>query len=394
MVLDSHRREFLKYGGVVTGTLLAGCAGGGDGGDGSSDDGGSDGSDGSGSDGGSDGSSDGSSGDGGDDTTTQDQEMADTIQMYGIDNFEDRQIGQAFNEQTGTSIETTVLLGGENSGRYIREHQNDVHTADIVQGFDQNNHPIIDEGLVGDPELPNKRAVFSEEYETYLEEQVFGNLENPDQAGNLVPLCSILSAFAYNPDLVDEPPQSYEDLLDDRFQDDIIMLSYNVDGWYDQLAREHDEDYATQFIQDLDDQNPQYMEGSPLAALEAVGSGQAKVLGDSFATHVEFMKGQGLPVDWSWGEFLWSQRWTLCLADTAPRKETARQFCQFAASEEGQEKMAQIFGGVQPFHENLEHPNDNIRQALEEQNPTVRPQAMSREDEQYFESRVEELIGV
>mgnify|MGYP000666390956 CR=1 FL=1 len=405
MVRDSHRRDFLKYGGVVAGTLLAGCAGGdGGSGDGESGDGGSnggssgDGSGGSSGDGGSDGSSgDGSSGgDGGDggSTQTEAQELADTIQMYGIDKFEDRAIGQGFQEQTGTSIETTVLLGGENSGRYLREHRNDVHTADIVQGFDQNNHPIIDAGLVADPELPNKRAVFDEEYETYLEEEVFGNLESPSQAGQLVPLCSILSGFAYNTDLVDDPPTSYEDLLDDRFQDEIIMLSYNVDGWYDQLSREHDEEYAADFIQRLDEQNPQYMGGSPLAALEAVGAGQAKLLPDSFATHVEFMKGQGLPVDWSWGEFIWSQRWTLCLTETAPRMATAKRFCQYAASEAGQQKMAQIFGGVQPFHENVQHPNDNIRQALEEQSPTVRPQAMSREDEQYYESTVEDLIGV
>lgn len=386
MTLDNQRRRLLKYGGVVAGTALAGCTGG-DGGDGGGEGGdGSDGGDGAG----------GADGGGGDGTDSGDEGgdggTGGTVQMYGIDEFETRALGEGLQEEHDISVETTVLLGGENSGRYIREHNQGVHEADVVQGFDENFIALIDheDDLIADPELPNFDAVWTDEYLTYLSEQIFNSEE---AARQMVPLGGFLSSFAYNENLTEEPPETWDDLLAPRFEDEIILLTYNISGIWDHYGRHYGDDAADEFIQDLDEQNPQYISGSPIQAAQQVGAGQAKLAPDSFVAHVAMLQAD-LPLSWTWPEFIWRQYWGMMLMENAPNFDAAKTFCQYAASQDGQERFSQLFGGCLAAHEDVPHGNSTAEERLAEYDGEIRNQAQWDEREQLAEQRVDELIGV
>jgi len=401
MVRDSHRRDFLKYGGVVAGTLLAGCTGG-DGGSGDGGSGDGDSNDGSSGDGGSDttssdGGSDGSAGDGEStetDTETQSQELADQVVMYGIDPFEDRALGKSFKEEYGPTIATTQLLGGQNSGRYVREHNNGVHNADIVQGVVENNLALVnhEDDLIADPELPNFDKVWDDEFFTYMAEEIY-----KDEAATekMVPLGGTIGGnFAYNTSLVDDPPTKWEDLLADRFTDDIILLTYNVSGLWDHYERHYDEEKADEFLVALDEQNPTYISGSPIAAVQKVGAGQAKVAPDSFTTHVEMFKEQGLPLEWEWPEFMWKQHWSMMLMEEAPHYQAAKTFCQYATSEAGQQAFGKLFGGMDTAHKDIPHGNSKVEEQIQSYEGEIRPQAQWDEREKYCDQKVNDLIGI
>lgn len=375
MAVDNNRRAVLKFSGAaIAGMTMAGCIGDDDDAPETAP-----------------GVDDDDDHDDGDDTEPEDH---GAIQIYGIEEWEETAVGEQFTDDTGYEMETTILLAGENAARYIREYESDVHIPDIIQGFDENFSPLVehDDTLIADPELPNKDEVYPEEYEQHLAEEI---LLDEEAASNIVPLMSFLSCFSYNPDITDEPPQSYEDLLEPRFEDDIIMLAYNVSGFYDQLWREHDEEYAEEFILALDEQNPDYVGESPLAALEMVGAGQAKVLPDSFVSHNLFFQEAGLSLDYSWGEHIWRHDWGAALTTSADREDQAREFLHFMASREGQELLSQLFGGTEPFHEDLPHGSPEAEERFAEEQPTVRPQSMPAERERYIEEEVlPELIGL
>src|SRR5690606_33549111 len=105
--------------------------------------------------------------------------------------------------------------------------------------------------------------------------------------------------IVYNTDLVDEAdvPESYEDLLDDRFAGEILMVDpRRFPTFLDFCSVLHGE-YGDAFLTDLAAQDPRIVESST-PGLQALAAGEAELLFPTLPVAALALIDQGAPVDY------------------------------------------------------------------------------------------------
>lgn len=250
-------------------------------------------------------------------------------------------ISDAFSEKYG--IEVEFIRGGSSSTRerFGGEAEAGATVADLVL---ISNSPWNDEGIekgwfidIAEADIPG------------IPEDIPEDFRRPD-AGSAVAGIDPF-AIAYNTELVspDEVPSDWEDLLDERWTGEILLIDPDTTS-YTWAWSAVESKYGESLIADLGEQVvPRlYPLLSPL--LEALAAGEGAIGIPPAATSVADAKASGLPVDFVLPEFAWATEYIVGLSADAPNPNAARLFTHFLYLGEGQDILAGVDGMYSPFH--------------------------------------------
>lgn len=347
------RRTFIKTVGAAGAlglTGLAGCSGGGDGGDGGGD----------GEDGG-DGSGDG----GGGSTTTTTDELEDELVIYSP---VPRDMISWFEEETGVSVELVTGAGPQTTARFFSEQESGQYNADMMYGPTSTYLPNPDSVLehtipITDFDV-DRQAVMPDELYDKWESKMPG-----DVFAHMLPDNTLTHrVFAYSTDL-DEPPTSYDDLLEERFHDNIVAQPFFMDTYAQILIRALGSVEATEeYYRGLKDQNLLIQ----IAELNPILEGRATVSFLATDTSGSMTRmDQGAPIDVTMPEEGVAYTGSAyVVAENAPHPNAAQKFLEMQLSEEGQKYIQSIKGGRDPISPDIPHGNERMRELIEEHDPS------------------------
>nr|WP_114372253.1 extracellular solute-binding protein [Salicibibacter kimchii]AXF55928.1 extracellular solute-binding protein [Salicibibacter kimchii] len=174
--------------------------------------------------------------------------------------------------------------------------------------------------------------------------------------------------FAYNPELVseDELPETWDDLLDERWEDELQMPNPAASGTatllvLSQLIDKGEEDAWEYFDELVEQMNA--MPDSGLSPTEAVTSGEASI-GIGFDFMAYQFQDRGESVDFHVPESTPVLVNPAAVVEDGPNPEGAQQFMEFLLSEEGQEIKAD-WGHI-PLHPDVESQTPLDAESLED----------------------------
>lgn len=275
MVHDSTRRSYLRYVGAASvGGLISGCIGGDSTGEGGSQD--------------------------GDDGEMSLEELsekaAEELSGNGKVNFttnldeeiitqmEEEDIFEGVYEPLNGNVETQV--GGDPLiTKYIREQKAGNPTIDIFAHSNQTQMVQDDAPFADLSNLPGWQN---------LPEQL---QRSPKTGYHRLQM----RGLSYNDDLVDEPPETYEDLLKPRFSDKKVVLDWTPNAIITGAVFERlGEDY----VKDLKAQNPTMIQ-SGYGITQETAAGDHHVAFLSILKHVLQFQEENLPVKAVWNPDIW-----------------------------------------------------------------------------------------
>lgn len=232
-------------------------------------------------------------------------------------------VAQQFGEKYGITVEATRVLSTELEQRYSAEAEAGVVSADVVlttdTGFVESsveNGWMLDLNAAGIPGYPGD---FPEEFR---------------RGPTAIPLATYFG-IGYNTDLVseEEAPTEWEDLLDPRWQGQIITPDLNSAIVWMQLWDVLERELGSDFVQGVGEQDLIVIDVS-VAALEALGAGEASLL---IATPNLIASGadRGAPVAYRQPDLGVEVPFPLGLSADAPHPNAARLFVHWLLSDEG-----------------------------------------------------------
>lgn len=102
--------------------------------------------------------------------------------------------------------------------------------------------------------------------------------------------------IGYNTNVVEDPPEQWPDVLDERFRDLILLPDPAASGAYTFVWAAVLEEYGEQFFTDLLAQNPRFFE-SGVPATEALAAGEGGLQFPAVGGQIAGPQAQGAPVD-------------------------------------------------------------------------------------------------
>ena len=362
------RRQFLKYGGAAATVVgLAGCVGG-DGGAGS------DGGDGS--DGGGDGSG---GGDGGSTTTTsadgggEDYDVEDKLVIYSPIPDD---IIPWFEEKTGIDVELVTGVGPKVTARFFQEQSAGQYNADIMYGPTSTYLPNPDTVV----EHTQTITDFGVDRQSVMPEGIYDKWSSkmPDELfSRLMPNHTLTNRVFTVSTSLDDPPTSYQDLLDSSYDENVVAQPFFMDTNAAVLQRAlGSEQAARDYLQSLKEQNlliqvkevQPILEGRATVAFLATDGGGSITRMDQGAPITVTIPEEGVPQTAA----------AYVMAKNAPHPGAARKFMELQLSEEGQKYMQGVKGGRDPLRPEIPHGNERMRELMTDDNTF--PMMLTREE--------------
>jgi iron(III) transport system substrate-binding protein len=163
----------------------------------------------------------------------------------------------------------------------------------------------------------------------------------------------------WNTGLVPDGIDDFEDLLDPELADGRIGLPEPTAASFVDMYVYLEEEYGTDFLEDLAAQNPR-MYASTAAAGQAVLSGEISVA--PFAPPAEGDIERGAPVDFWVPDALWGARYNGGVLASAPHPHAAQLLADYMISPEGQELVQKGFASIYPDVPGTLVSNEDVRQ--------------------------------
>jgi iron(III) transport system substrate-binding protein len=244
-----------------------------------------------------------------------------------------RVMSEAFQRETGI----TVLMTRRSSGETYAQ----------VRAEEGQPRGDVWWGGTGDPHLQAAQEGLTEEYRSERLEELHDWAQNQAEAADYrtVGIYAGALGFGYNTDLVTEdPPRCWEDLLDERYRDDIQIANPNSSGTaYTMLAtmvQLMGEEEAFEYLRQLDANVSQYTQ-SGSAPIRAAATGET-ALGIVFMHDVITHVVQGAPVEVvAPCEGTGYEIGSMSLIAGGPNPENARTWYDWALTPEAQELGAE-----------------------------------------------------
>lgn len=141
----------------------------------------------------------------------------------------------------------------------------------------------------------------------------------------------------YNTDLLSEPPESFDDLLDPELDGRMLFSNPEASpvplGYFDVLYE--DPDYGPDFLEALGAQNLGIVD-SAVGGTEQVASGEYAVIFVTTISLVEDLKAQGAPIDWAYLEPISATQVYSAIPTEAAHPNAARLLMNFLLTLDGQ----------------------------------------------------------
>jgi len=200
----------------------------------------------------------------------------DELNIYSARHYDtDDQLFEGFTEATGIRINLIEGSGEELVARILNEGANS--PADILI--------TVDAGRLWRAE---QEGIFQSVSSETLEERVPDYLRHPD--GLWFGFSTRARALYYNPELVDEPPTSYEDLTDPRFEGLVCLRSgsniYNL-SLMSSMIEVHGEEGATEWAEGIVANFARDPQGGDTDQIRGVATGECGV---AVANHYYYLR--------------------------------------------------------------------------------------------------------
>lgn len=201
---------------------------------------------------------------------------AQELNIYSARHYDtDQQLFDGFTEATGITINLIEGSGEELVARILNEGANS--PADILI--------TVDAGRLWRAE---QEGVFQQVTSEILEERIPAYLRHPE--GLWFGFSTRARALYYNPEIVDEPPTSYEDLTDPRFEGLVCLRSgsniYNL-SLMASLIDVHGEEGATEWAEGVVANFARDPAGGDTDQIKGVASGECGV---AVANHYYYLR--------------------------------------------------------------------------------------------------------
>lgn len=252
-------------------------------------------------------------------------------------------------------VEVLRLVTGELAVRYAQERESGSSLADVI--------------TLTDPEF-----IANGEADGWWETDVPVDSGWPsDAVSNGVARTGILALIlGYNTDSVDpgDVPSTWEDLLDPRFRDRIMIGDLRGVPSYLALAELWSNEYGDDFLTDLTAQNPRWVAGM-VPGNESLGSGAADLLIPNARPAATTLIDAGAPIELvELAPTTGSEYYTAVPSD-APDDDLARLFFEFLTTVEGQNAFNGTVG-ASPRDDTTTHPLPEYYVPLDELLPAAR----------------------
>jgi len=342
-----NRRSYLKGATVASIAALAGCSGGGNGG-----------TDGDGAD--TSGDSESSGGDGtvtGE--TTSSNSMADTVVYYGSASRPG--FFEAFEEETGITVNAVTAPGYQSVSRFQTEESNGNHSADVLNSVSQ--------VFLRDDLLPYFAEIdMWEQYRDVYSQNLVDKVEstaNETERSKMLPVTTNNYMAAYSTSRTDSPLDSWDDILQSQFEDNVGAPTFTMSSMYWIMRREMSEEEADQYFTDLADLGTQFAGQSTSAFTEAIVAGQSDVaFGVAASTAIAPFLEDGAPIAPVTPSWTGSTVSPIAVSKNAPHPKAARRLVEFMISKQGQEANANHGAGRAAIRSDVSHGNEQIREAV------------------------------
>jgi iron(III) transport system substrate-binding protein len=215
--------------------------------------------------------------------------------------------------RTGSEKLLTKLLAEARAGKSF---------ADVIQTVEFSMHLFRSRGLLA-RYIPQANALYPREFkdEGYWTTVYY----NP-------------YVVAYNTRLAQRPlPKTYDDLLDPKWQGNMMMEGTKAD-WFAGILQIMGEERGIRYMRELAKQQPVPREGHELLA-QLVSAGEGVLDINIPAASVERLKERGAPIDWLSPGASPAVMVGIGLSQRAPHPTAARLFVNFVLSKEGQKLM-------------------------------------------------------
>jgi iron(III) transport system substrate-binding protein len=230
--------------------------------------------------------------------------------------------------------------------RVLAEYRSGKHLVDVLSFGNFQMNVLIDKGVVGQYESPERRN--------------YASLFKDKRGGYWTAVHYIPMTIDYNTNVLSEQarPKEWQDLLDPKWKGQIAMEEDNVE-WYAGLLKGMGNEKAAKFMKALAKQSIRLTQG-PSDGIALLAAGEFSIL-ISRAQHAEALKAKGAPVDWVKNPNpLVSQFKLVSIAQKPPHPNSAKLFVDFTLSETAAEILAKFL--VNPAREGIKNISSGFKE--------------------------------
>ncbi|WP_247730337.1 ABC transporter substrate-binding protein [Halovivax limisalsi] len=300
---------------------------------------------------------------------------------------------EAFEEEHDVTVNREALNGSEWATRYISETDAGETSADVLNfngGLANLLTPAID--TIQSVDTPNQDKVYTGALGSSIEESItniFG-----DDAKQLIhtayhnPFC-----FLYHEEAVSEPPATFEDILDSRFEGRIGAAQYamyNVLGTMDKFLGYSTEE-AENYLADFGEQDIQW--GGIVDMPQTILSGEVDVGFWMLLNRVPGFREDGAPLGVTLPPKTGTSTGHYAATDAGDNPELAREFVKFAMTEEGQELVTEGEGGSEPINPDMSGRSEYIQNQIDEYVDEMYAVIFTEEESATYNQRASEILG-
>lgn len=278
--------------------------------------------------------------------TSQDPKHNESV----VDAFEER--------YPGVEVEELRLASVALGTRFAQEKDADARTADVVTVADKG---VVVDGLekgwwsnLDKREIPAARTLDAE----FFDRGVATTLISPYGIG-------------YNPDLVEDPPEDWPDILDPQYKGEIVFPDVRVSSAYIYHVRMWVDLYGRDYLEKLNAHDTITVD-SMVPGVQQVANGQAEIALPLPPTTAAELMDSGAPLEIVYPRTMLGVDTDTAIAAGTPSPNAARLFYNFLLTEEGQKahvgSSASSPVGVEG---SIELPENYIRPDVDDIPPTL-----------------------
>lgn len=250
---------------------------------------------------------------------------------------------EAFTEDTGIEVVNVRLPSGQLYERILSEYGGDVLEADVIRISDLAFvTDFMEEGILAPHRVPMWDSIPE---------------EHKEEEGHYYTSIIAMMAFAYNTELVseEEAPQTWEDLLDPKWQGNIGMHHAGAGGSSWSWALFQRQEFGIEYWEALAAQNPALYPSTATITEELV-RGEISVAVNHPGTVYQQVE-EGAPLAVVYPENGTTQfPMYVAKAASAPNPAAAEVFINWSMSQRGAEQLADVAGEYHP-HEDAPTPS-------------------------------------
>ncbi|RQH02609.1 ABC transporter substrate-binding protein [Natrarchaeobius oligotrophus] len=322
------------------------------------------------------------------------EEESEELTVYTNIPFEE--IADGYEEETGVGVNYVTLQGQEPITRYVAEADQEQYDVDAICCNSTGMWQLFEDDIPATLDLSDEQI--DRQFSLSGMAETYQDRLGDDVLQRAPPILLQIGAFHYHTESVSDPPTSYLDLLDDRWEGETCTQPFTMMYVLQALEEHLGTEEAEEYILDYHDLDPQYIGGG--------GSNVQSVLGgdNDLAKYIwGFYSSQeisdGAPIDLTFVDELSFSTQVMIRPENAPNPEAAEEFIEWTISESGQEIVQSLAGGSIPAREGMEYGHDHVQQRWEEwqdAHPDTDPfpTVQSPESAQEYADRIDELIGL